>query len=284
MKYFKYHGLGNDYIVLKQSDLTAPLTPTQIVRICHRNYGVGGDGLLLLEGEANGRFIVHVFNPDGSEAENSGNGMRIMSRYLYDVGLVKREPFDLLVKGERKVTAQIFDPGEAIEVEMGKASFLSSEIPVVGPLREVLNEKIELLGETLTYSCVNVGNPHCVVFGRTTLKEDALTFGPLLEVHERFPRKSNVQFAHVIDRRNIRLEIWERGAGYTLASGSSASAVSSIARRLNYVDDIVTMHMAGGTLQMKIRSDFSINLRGPVTKVAEGEIDGAMFLWGQAIC
>jgi diaminopimelate epimerase len=281
VKYFKYHGLGNDYIVLKQSDLTAPLNSKQIVRICHRNYGVGGDGLLLLADRLETGFVVHVFNPDGSEAENSGNGMRIMSRFLFDIGLVKRDPFNLLVKGERKVTAQIFDPGDAIEVEMGKASFLSSEIPVAGPRREVLNEKIELLGETLTYSCVNVGNPHCVVFGRNRLKEDALTFGPILEVHERFPHKSNVQFAQVTDRHNIQLEIWERGAGYTLASGSSASAVASIARHLNYVEDSVTMHMAGGSLQIKIRSDFSINLRGPVTKVAEGDIDAELFLWNQ---
>jgi diaminopimelate epimerase len=283
VKYFKYHGLGNDYIVLKQSDLTEPLTSKQIVRICHRNYGVGGDGLLLLADQLDTGFVVHVFNPDGSEAENSGNGMRIMSRFLFDIGLVKRDPFNLLVKGERKVTAQIFDPGDAIEVEMGKASFLSSEIPVAGPQREVLNEKIALLGEILTYSCVNVGNPHCVVFGRNSLKEDALTFGPILEVHERFPHKSNVQFAHVTDRHNIQLEIWERGAGYTLASGSSASAVASIARRLNYVEDSVTMHMAGGLLQIKIRSDFSINLRGPVTKVAVGDIDPEMFLWNQEL-
>lgn len=277
VKFYKYHGLGNDYIVIRKADLAHPLTQERIIRICHRNYGVGSDGILLLEDVTDKGFFVRVFNPDGSEAETSGNGMRIICRFLYDSGLVEKEPFAVFVKGEREVRGQIVDPKSAIKVDMGSASFISSVIPVTGPKREVLMEGIELLGERLECSCVNVGNPHCVIFNKDNLKESVLKFGPLLEKHQRFPQRINVQFAKVIDRNNIRIEIWERGAGYTLASGSSSSAVASSAYRLGYVDSEVTIHMPGGELTISINEDYKIRIMGSVTKVAEGTYTQEMF-------
>ncbi len=280
MKYAKYHALGNDYVVMSREELGVATDIATIQRICHRNYGIGSDGLLVYEGKTAAAFNVRIFNPDGSEAENSGNGMRIFSRYLFDTRQVEEEKeFGIIVGGKRKLTATILSGGAEVSVAMGQASFLSSEIPVTGPERQVINETIELLGETLTYSAVSVGNPHCVVFGRKELKEDALKFGPLLECDERFPRKTNVQFASCIDRGNLELQIWERNAGYTLASGSSASAVACVARRLGLCDQKMTMHMQGGKLAMDVDKDFFVKIRGAVTKVSDGGISQEMFAW-----
>jgi UDP-N-acetylmuramoyl-L-alanyl-D-glutamate--2,6-diaminopimelate ligase len=280
MKFVKYHGIGNDYIVMMAEELNLPLTPTRIQRICDRNLGPGSDGIVLVESHTAQGFIVRIFNPDGSEAENSGNGMRIVSRFLFDRGLVGKEPFTLLAKGERRLTAQIRDSQHAITVDMGKANFLSTEIPVAGALREVIGEKLELLGEELTINCVSVGNPHCVIIGRPDIKDGALRLGPYIEVHERFPRRTNVQFVHVIDRSSIRIEIWERGAGYTLASGSSASAAASVCRKLGLVDSRITVHMPGGLLQITVAEDYTVTLTGPITRICEGTIDSEIFEWG----
>jgi UDP-N-acetylmuramoyl-L-alanyl-D-glutamate--2,6-diaminopimelate ligase len=280
MQYAKYHGLGNDYIVMSSSDLSTPLTLEMVRRICDRNLGAGSDGIVLVEKNTPAGFIVRIFNPDGSEAENSGNGMRIVARYLFDTKQVGREPFNLLVKGERKITAHVLDARDAIEVDMGQAVFLSSVIPVTGEEREVLGEKLNILGEELTINCVNVGNPHCVIVGRPDIKDGAQRLGPFIEVHEKFPKRINVQFVHVIDRSNIRIEIWERGAGYTLASGSSSCAAASVCRRLGMVDSDVTVKMPGGELKISVSDDYMIKLTGPITRVASGEIDPEVFLWG----
>jgi UDP-N-acetylmuramoyl-L-alanyl-D-glutamate--2,6-diaminopimelate ligase len=277
MRYARYHGLGNDYLVIDARDREQALTPQRIVTICHRNFGVGSDGIVLIEGKKPDGFVVRIFNPDGSEAETSGNGMRIAARYLFDKGQVSTEPFTLLAGGERLIQAHVRDPQRAIQVDMGRASFVSSDIPMIGPRREVLQESLEVLGESVSFTCVNVGNPHCVVFDYPNIKHGAQRLGRELETHEYFPRRTNVQFAQVIDRNNIRIEIWERGAGYTLASGSSACAAASAARRLGRVDSQVAVHMPGGSLAIHIGDDYSLRLIGPVTRIAEGEIDPEVF-------
>lgn len=277
MKYYKYHGLGNDYIVLDTKDLSDELTKEQVITLCHRNYGIGSDGIVLVEAENQARFNVRILNPDGSEAEVSGNGIRIVSRYLHDAKLVENESFSILVKGERHIEAKVIQPQKEITVDMGLATFNSSSVPVIGPEREVLKERIELLGEVLSYACVNVGNPHCVVFSDEDLKDQVMRFGPLLENHQRFPRRINVQFAKVIDRQNIRIEIWERGAGYTLASGSSSSAVACAAHRLGMTDSNMILHMPGGELKISLSDDYNITMTGPVTKVAEGVLAMEVF-------
>lgn len=278
MRYSKYHGLGNDYLVMRASDLPrGELSPQEVVTICHRNFGVGSDGIVLVQEERTDGIVVRILNPDGSEAENSGNGMRIVSRFLFDTGRVGKEPFTLLVRGERKICGLVRDPQHAIQVDMGKASFVSTEVPVIGPVREVLEEELEVLGENLKITCVNVGNPHCVIFNHPDLKGGAQRLGSLIETHEYFPRRINVQFAQVVDRNNIRIEIWERGAGYTLASGSSSCAAASAARRLGLVDEKVTVHMPGGSLTIEISDDYQLRLTGPVTKVMDGSIDPEIF-------
>jgi diaminopimelate epimerase len=277
MKFVKYHGLGNDYLVMRRSDLMLPLTPTLITRICHRNLGIGSDGIILLEDDTPAAlpaatFIVRVLNPDGSEAENSGNGMRIVARYLYDTGAVGSEPCTLLVKGERIVRARIIDPQHAIEIDLGAATFKSAEIPAATSEPELLNYPLTITDTILTVHCVNLGNPHCVVFNYPDLREGAHRFGPILEHHPLFPQRINVQFARVLDRHTLEIEIWERGAGYTLASGTSSSAVACVARKLGLVEPRVTVQMPGGTLAFEIDPTYQVRLTGPVVRVGSGEI------------
>jgi diaminopimelate epimerase len=153
---------------------------------------------------------------------------------------------------------------------MGQVRFDSTLIPVNGKPREVLNETMVLDGKELRFCAATVGNPHCVVLKEEVSEEEARQLGPLIERDQRFPNRTNVQFMRVLDRSNIQIEIWERGAGYTLASGSSSSAAAAVAHRLGFCDDHVTVHMPGGELDIRISEDFSIRMTGPVTKIAEG--------------
>jgi diaminopimelate epimerase len=280
MRFFKYHALGNDYIVLNPADFPSWTEPSvkQIRVICHRNFGVGSDGILwgpLPSTQA--RFGLRIFNPDGSEAEKSGNGLRIFSRYLWDAKLADAPVFTIETPGG-VVESEIKDNGALITVEMGRVSFTSSKIPHIGPEREVLNESITALDRTFTYCSATIGNPHCVLPLTEITAELAHRYGPHLETHPNFPRKTNVQFLQVLDRANIRIEIWERGAGYTLASGSSSSAAAAVARRLGLVDANVTVHMPGGRIGIRIADDYAIRMTGTVNQVADGLMRPELFM------
>src|SRR5271168_2522957 len=273
----KYHALGNDYIVINPKDLVLPLTTEQVKTICHRNFGIGSDGILLgpLPAE-NARYALKIYNPDGSLAEKSGNGLRIFSRYLWDSKLVAQEEFAIQTDGGL-VRSTVYENGRMVRVEMGKVSFDSEKIPVIGPKREVINEKISVGGREFTFCAATIGNPHCVLPLEEISAKLANEFGPLLEIHPIFPRKTNVQFLKIIDRTNIQIEIWERGAGYTLASGSSSSAAAAVAHRLDLVDCSVSVHMPGGVIAIEIGEDYSIRMTGGVTRVADGVIAPEMF-------
>ena len=175
------------------------------------------------------------------------------------------------------VKSTVFESGRMVRVEMGKVTFWSDEIPVTGPRREVINEKISVGGKTFTFCAAAVGNPHCVLPLPEISEDMAREFGPLIERHSNFPKRINVQFLKVLDRANIQIEIWERGAGYTLASGSSSSAAASVAHKLGLCDRSITVHMPGGKLSIEIGDGFDILMTGPVTKVAEGTMDAEMF-------
>ena len=282
MRFHKYHALGNDYIVLNPADFPswgAAPTTDQIRVVCHRNFGVGSDGILwgpLPSHES--QHGLRIFNPDGSEAEKSGNGLRIFSRFLRDQKLVRDARLTVETPGGH-VRSEIRDGGGLITVAMGSVSFESTRIPVnvTGPAREVLNEKVTVLDREFTYCAATIGNPHCVIPLPAITAELAHRYGPHLETHPLFPRKTNVQFLQVLDRKNIRIEIWERGAGYTLASGSSSSASAAVAHRLGLVDRNVTVHMPGGTIGIEIGDGFSIMMTGTVNKVAEGVMHPELF-------
>ena len=276
MKFRKYHGLGNDYIVVDARSLALP-SPEEIRRICDRHRGPGSDGILWGPFPAAGaNFGLRIFNPDGSEAEKSGNGLRIFSRFLWDEGLVGEAPFTILTPGGR-VTSQVLDGGRAVRVEMGRVSFRSDDIPAAGPSREVLREQLEVGGESLTICAASIGNPHCVVLCDRVSSELAHRLGPLVERHPLFPRRTNVQFMQVLGPSAIRIEIWERGAGYTLASGSSSSAAAAVAHRLGLCGPQVTVHMPGGTLDIRISPAFEITMTGPVARVYDGEVSSEVF-------
>lgn len=280
MRFHKYHALGNDYIVLNPADFAGWTTPTvdQIRVICHRNFGVGSDGILWgpLPSKQS-EFGLRIFNPDGSEAEKSGNGLRIFSRFLWDQGLVKNPTFTVETPGGH-VKSVIKDQGRLITVAMGQVSFDSAKIPVTGAPREVINERIRIQDREFTFCAATIGNPHCVIPLPEVSEKLARQYGPDLEVHGNFPRKTNVQFLQVLDRKNIRIEIWERGAGYTLASGSSSSASAAVAHKLGLVDRDVTVHMPGGQIGIEIGADFSIMMTGTVNKVAEGTMHAELFV------
>jgi diaminopimelate epimerase len=280
MRFNKYHALGNDYIVLDPRDfpLWQPAPTIEQIRIvCHRNFGVGSDGILWgpLPSQKS-QFGLRIFNPDGSEAEKSGNGLRIFSRFLYDQGLVKEPNFTIEVPGGQ-VAVALKDNAQLISIAMGHVSFSSEKIPVVGAPREVLNEKIKILDREFSYCAATIGNPHCVLPLAEISAEMAHKYGPHLETHANFPRKTNVQFLKVLDRANIQIEIWERGAGYTLASGSSSSASAAVAHRLGLVDRNITVHMPGGKIGIEIGDEFSIMMTGTVNKVAEGHMHPELF-------
>lgn len=277
MKFYKYHGLGNDYLVMDPRELPRELTDREVRAICHRNYGPGSDGILWGPLPAEGAdFRLRIFNPDASEAEKSGNGLRIFSRYLFDRGLVRAQPFTIQTAGGL-VRARVHPGGKLVDVEMGKVSFDGAKIPVAGGAREVLNEELTVGGRTFRFSAATIGNPHCVVPLPEISEALAREFGPLIEREPRFPNRTNVQFLQVLDRENIRIEIWERGAGYTLASGSSSSAAAAVAHRLGLCDRAITVHMPGGALKITIGDGFSIDMTGPVARVGEGTIDPEAF-------
>lgn len=277
MRYLKYHALGNDYIVLRPETFGAELSPDRVRMICHRNYGVGSDGILYgpLESEVCD-FGLRIFNPDGSEAEKSGNGLRIFARSLFDVGLVDEQPFSVETPGGI-VSCTVEKGGSIVTVQMGEVRFDSQRIPVAGPPREVLNEVICIGGKTFTFCAATVGNPHCVVLSDAPTPSEARHYGPLIEHDPRFPNRTNVQFMKVMNRGNIQIEIWERGAGYTLASGSSSTAAAAVARKLGLCEPDITVHMPGGEIRIQFKDGFFATMTGPVTKVCEGIMMQEMF-------
>jgi len=269
--FYKYHGLGNDYIVIDPNKLNfnLKLNEENIKLICHRNFGIGSDGILLGPIIKDGKLSFQIFNPDGSEAEKSGNGIRIFALYVHDQGYIKKSKFDLYTKGG-KVVINILDlKSNLIKVAMGQYSFLSEKIPMNIDSKEVLNHEINLLGEKEVINCVNIGNPHCVLIKKKVTEDLAKKLGPLLETHKLFPNKINVQFVQILDRANIKIEIWERGAGYTLASGTSSSAASCVAHKLDFIDKNVTVHMKGGKVNVEI-VDKELFLTGEVARISSG--------------
>lgn len=274
----KYHALGNDYIVINPANLSAPLTTEQVKTICHRNFGVGSDGILLGPlPSTTAKCALKIYNPDGSVAEKSGNGLRIFSRYLWDTKFIGNDEVTIQTDGGL-VRSTVFDGGKMVRVEMGQVSFDSDKIPVAGPKREVINEKITAGGREFVFCGATIGNPHCVLPLTEISAKLAHEFGPLLETHSHFPRKTNVQFLKVLDRANIQIEIWERGAGYTLASGSSSSAAAAVAHRLGLVDRKISVHTPGGVVSIEIGEAMAIRMTGSVTKICDGTVVPEVFL------
>ncbi|WP_425807442.1 diaminopimelate epimerase [Desulfitobacterium sp. Sab5] len=277
MDFSKYHALGNDYIVIDPNKTKFNLTKENIQLVCHRNFGVGSDGILygpIIEGN---NIKLKILNPDGSEAEKSGNGIRIFSRYLLDQGYINTTSFTLDTLGG-KVLVTLLDPkGKLIKVDMGTVTFSSDSVPVAGESREVVDEVFKLGNTSVRITCASIGNPHCVIPLDEVSEELAKEFGPLIENHPMFPNRINMQLLRVIDRNNIEIEIWERGAGYTLASGSSSCAAASAAYKLGLVDNKLKVHMPGGSIEIDIDLDGHVHMTGSVSSVANGKFSDELW-------
>ena len=249
MHYVKSHGLGNDYIVIDPARVPFRFTPGAVRLVCDRHLGVGSDGILEVIPPRGADFGVRIWNPDGSEAEKSGNGIRIFAKYLREHGYTTRDRFTIDTAGGRvaEVTA-----------DMGAVTFDALEF-------------IPVDGRRLAVTSLSIGNPHCVVIVDDLSTVDPLALGPVIERHPAFPARTNVQFAQVLSRTLVATLIWERGAGYTLASGTSSCAVAAAAHRRGLVDREVTVSMPGGTLEITVGDGYAMRLRGPVEEVASGD-------------
>jgi diaminopimelate epimerase len=273
-EFVKSHGLGNDYIVLDQAQLSRPLTPEAVRTICDYHFGVGSDGIVLLVPGTEADFGVRIFNPDGSEAEKSGNGIRILAKFLYDHGYASRPEFTILTLGGL-VRARLDLDGDRVRMitaDMGRATFASTEIPVAGPRREVVRETLAVDDQRLTVTCVSVGNPHCVIFTDTLDVDEVKRLGPKIERHPSFPNRINVQFAKLLGRDRVSILIWERGAGYTLASGTSSCAVAAVCVKNGLTDRTVTIESPGGALAVSIADTWELTLTGPVSEICRGRL------------
>jgi len=273
-EFAKYHALGNDYVVV-DGDLVRPkLDAARVRALCNRHTGIGSDGILALHRPRKSALALRIWNPDGSEAEKSGNGVRIFARFLWDFRYVRSKKLAIETPGGVVSAELSVSDGDVrtIRVDMGRASFQSRDLPMLGPPREVVDEPLRVGSLDLRVTCVSIGNPHCVRFVPNLHPEVLRNIGPQLETHPMFPQRTNVQLAHVRSRSSIAALIWERGAGETLASGSSSCAVAVAAHRLGLVDRKVDVLMPGGSLHIEIGSDWSLRMTGPATPVYRGAL------------
>ena len=272
----KYHGLGNDYLVFDPNKNSLKLSPENVKLICDRHFGVGSDGIL--EGPILGSepMEVKIWNPDGSVAEKSGNGVRIFAKYLKDAGYVQKQHV-MLGTGSGPVKVwYLNEEGTRLKASMGKVSFRSDEIPVTGPVRDAVNETLIFGKIPYKATCVSIGNPHVVIFLDEISKDLVCRIGKNSECAEYFPERINTQIMKVIDRNTIEIEIYERGAGYTLASGSSGCAAAAAAYRQGLTDSKMYVRMPGGTLEIEILDDWNVLMTGDVGYVGKISIGSTL--------
>ena len=271
----KYHGVGNDYLIFDPKKNDVVLNERLIKQLCRRNIGVGADGILygpLIEDK---KIKVRIFNPDGSEAEKSGNGIRIFSRYLKDAGYVKEKKYYLTTKAGDTLVTFLDDAGERMRVDMGYAVFEAEQIPALGFEGEVVGESIFFCDNFYNATCVSMGNPHAIVYldKNVDLKAFELEkIGPMFENHPAFPDRVNTEFIQVCDSENLNMRVWERGSGETFACGTGACA-SLVATVLNGLcNDTATLHLLGGDLKITWdKKENTVYMEGPAETVFTGE-------------
>lgn len=270
--FVKFQALGNDYIVVDPHRTDFLPTPASVRLLCDRHFGVGGDGVLFgpVGPVLPDRPVpLRIFNSDGSECEKSGNGLRMFALYLHE-----NYPVDdalVIVTPAGPSAVRILDRAEGmVSVEMGRPTFDAADIPVAGRTGSMISRPLQVDGSELLVTCLHIGNPHTVVLLDTISRELAHELGPAIAHHRIFPRGTNVQLLRVRSRQAIEIEIWERGAGYTLASGSSSCAAASAAFALGLVDGAVEVGMPGGVLQLAIAEDRSVTMTGAAEQVASG--------------
>ncbi|MFW6371123.1 MAG: diaminopimelate epimerase [Bacteroidota bacterium] len=271
--FVKSHGLGNDYIVLNKAEIGFELNGEAIRKICDVHFGIGSDGILLKVPSFNANFGLRILNPDGSEAEKSGNGLRIFAKYLFDYQFTKSRRFSIETPGglvQAEIIQEKNGKAKAVKVDMGKAIFESDLIPVKCDSWECIDETLHLEYKDYLINCVSVGNPHCVILTNTLDEKEVKTFGPQIENNPMFPKRINVQYANVISPSEVEIMIWERGAGWTLASGSSSCAVAAVLVKKGLTHRHLTVRMPGGDLKIEVDEQWNLRMTGEVSEIASG--------------
>jgi diaminopimelate epimerase len=273
LKFWKMHGIGNDYIVVDNRD--EKLREDNIMnfarQVCQRRFSVGADGLLLVYNSDIADVKMCMFNPDGTEAEMCGNGIRCFVKFCYENEIVRKKKLDVETLAGIKQTQLLTSDGEvkSVKVDMGKPSFDRSSIPMLGK-GTCINEKLKVDGETYIVTCISLGNPHCVLFADDVEVFPVQQIGSKIETHKIFPKRINVEFVQIINQEEIKVRVWERGVGETLACGTGACASAVASYVLGKTNRKVTVHLLGGDLEILYNN--CILMKGPTIKVFAGEL------------
>ena len=270
--YTKMHGLGNDYLFI-EGDKYNIADPAELSRrMSHRHLGAGSDGIILIYPGDSGDFRMRMFNADGSEAETCGNGIRCFAKYVRERGLTDKTDFVIdTLGGPNRVQLTVKNGKvETVRSNMGRPKFERAEIPMEGPPGRVIEEPIDVDGQEVRVTCANIGNPHAVVFVEDAEKAPLHTLGPKIERHPKFPQRTNVEFVNVIDRENIKMRIWERGSGETMASGSGSCGAALASMITDRVGRRVHVHLVYGKLLIQWAEDGNVYQEGPATEVYTG--------------
>ena len=275
MLFWKMHDLGNDYIVVDNRDqkIGGNQAAELAKRLCERRFSIGADGLLLVSDSKVGEVKMRIFNADGSEAEMCGNGIRCFAKYCYENGIVLKKEFAVETLSGIKHVWLILKGKEvmAVKVDMGKPNWQRSSLPMIGS-GPWINEDLKVNGETYKATCLSLGNPHCVIFVSDADDFLVCKIGPKIENHKAFPKRTNVAFVQVLNQNELKVRVWERGCGETLACGTGTCAAVAAANRLGKVGNKVTVHVLGGDLQVEVAG--SLFLSGAAEKVFEGTLFG----------
>jgi diaminopimelate epimerase len=276
MKFTKMHGAGNDYVYVNCFEETVADPIKVAVQVSNRNFGIGSDGLILIMPSDKADLRMRMFNSDGSESEMCGNGIRCVAKYGYDHGIVSNKEITAET-GAGVLTLQLFtnadDKVEKVRVNMGLPRLTRGEIPMTGDAAaKVVLENMTVRDRTFQITCVSMGNPHCVIFVDDVDNFPVTAYGPLIENHEMFPRRTNVEFVQIISRTEVRQRTWERGAGETLACGTGASAVAVAGVLTGVSEHKIRNHLAGGDLELEWAENGPVFMTGPAEEVFSGEI------------
>ncbi len=274
MNFWKMHGLGNDYVVIDNRDgkIAQSVAPALAQKLCERRFSIGADGLLLACQSKKADVRMRIFNPDGSEAEMCGNGIRCFAKFCYETGVVKKTEFDVEANAGLKRVWLTLQNGEvsSVKVDMGPANWDRKSLPMRGE-GACINEDLRVDEEEIyKVTCLSMGNPHCIIFVENADEFPVEYIGPMIENHEAFPNRTNVGFAQAVSKTEMKLRVWERGVGETLACGTGTCAAVAAANKLGKVKDKVTVHVRGGDLQVEVGK--TLFLCGAAAKVFEGKL------------
>lgn len=278
MKFSKMHGCGNDYIYVDGSRerISTEEKPELVKKLSDRHFGIGGDGVIFINPSEVADFEMEMYNADGSRAEMCGNGIRCVAKYVYDKGLTDKKKISIVSAGKIKHLCLTIQDKKVIlvKVNMGEPQFLAREIPVISENEHVLDEPITVQGKEYRMTCVSMGNPHAVVFVDDVEHFPVEELGPYFENHERFPKRTNTEFVQVIDENTVKMRVWERGTGETLACGTGACATVAACIENGLTKDQVTVQLLGGELEIFWnRAENAVYMTGPAAHVFDGEIE-----------